>query len=50
LDDEDVAMPQWHKAELDKRLAEFERNPEADKSLREAMAEIRAELKNDAVL
>jgi putative addiction module component (TIGR02574 family) len=52
IDDKDnlVEMPEWHKAELDTRLAEFERNPEAGKPWRESLAEIRDELNNDSVL
>lgn len=35
---EDIPIPQWHLDELDRREAEFERNPEPEMTLEEALA------------
>ena len=40
----DLPMPDWHKAELDKRLAAHERDPEAALPWHEVKADIIAKL------
>ena len=39
---EELTLTQWQKEELDRRLAEFEADPDAGSSLEEVFARIRA--------
>jgi putative addiction module component (TIGR02574 family) len=41
-------VPDWHKVELDKRLAAHERDPGAARPWRAVMAELRSEFGKDA--
>ena len=41
---DDMPMPEWHKAELEKRLAAHERDPQAARPWTEVKAEIIAKL------
>lgn len=39
---DEVPVPEWHKAELDRRLAEYEAAPDAGRSWEQVEADLRA--------
>ncbi|WP_437661297.1 addiction module protein [Sorangium sp. So ce1182] len=42
--EDEVPVPEWHKAELDRRLAEYDAAPDAGRSWEQVEADLRARL------